>query len=271
MRHVMGGVSFVAALAAMAGAADAQWNPWADNRYSWPPPRAERAPPPARAQPQQPLWWGGGSPFASPQRPASAGPRPDVQYPKELAGGPRPNISPATPPTVNFPNSYGTGSIIIDQGGKALYYVLSSSQAYRYPISVGREGFTWTGTERISRVQAWPDWRPPAEMRERQPGLPELMTGGINNPLGSKALYLGNTLYRIHGTNDARTIGFAASSGCFRMMNQHVEHLASIAGIGTKVMVMNQLPPANRRYADNVVPSPAATSTPPKPVRTAQR
>jgi lipoprotein-anchoring transpeptidase ErfK/SrfK len=162
--------------------------------------------------------------------------------PAELSGGPRPSIAPMAPPKVSFPNGYGAGTIIIDTNGRKLYYVLSSSQAYRYPISVGREGFTWTGTQKISREVDWPDWRPPAEMLERKPNLPELMTGGIRNPLGVKALYLGNTLYRIHGTNDAKSIGYAASSGCFRMLNGHVVHLASIAGVGTTVHVLNKLP-----------------------------
>jgi hypothetical protein len=107
---------------------------------------------------------------------------------------------------------------------------------------VGREGFNWSGTETVSRKQAWPDWYPPAEMRERDPRLPEKMTGGLKNPLGAMALYLGNTLYRIHGTNDAKSIGRAASSGCFRMLNAHVLHLASITEIGTTVNVVPSLP-----------------------------
>ena len=171
--------------------------------------------------------------------------------PAELDGGPRPNISPVAPQTVSFPNGYGSGSIVIDTAGRKLYYVLSSSQAYKYPISVGREGFTWTGTKKISKEVNWPDWRPPAEMLERKPELPELMTGGIRNPLGAKALYLGNTLYRIHGTNDTKSIGYAASSGCFRMMNGHVVHLAGIAGIGTTVHVLNKLPSNIAKSAKN--------------------
>ena len=112
-----------------------------------------------------------------------------------------------------------------------LYFILSPTEAYQYPISVGREGFSWTGTEVISRKQEWPDWHPPKEMIARDPRLPDKMTGGIKNPLGALALYLGNTLYRIHGTNDPKSIGRAASSGCFRMMNEHVLHLASLAGV----------------------------------------
>ncbi|MEQ1714843.1 MAG: L,D-transpeptidase [Hyphomicrobium sp.] len=160
----------------------------------------------------------------------------------ELSGGPRPSIGAVAPPKVAFSNGYGAGSIVIDTAGRKLYYVLSSSQAYRYPIAVGKDGFKWTGTHKISNEADWPDWRPPAEMRERKPGLPEVMTGGIRNPLGAKALYLGNSLYRIHGTNDVKSIGTASSSGCFRMMNGHVVHLASIAGVGTTVRVLSKLP-----------------------------
>ncbi len=165
-----------------------------------------------------------------------------VQYPAVLQGGARPDISPQAPQTVAFRYPYSQGTIVIDQGARALYYVLGNGGAYRYPISVGRDGFSWRGTEKISRVAAWPDWHPPAEMRERDPKLPEVMTGGVNNPLGAKALYLGNTLYRIHGTNDSKSIGYAASSGCFRMMNHHVLHLATLAGPGTSVIVVDKLP-----------------------------
>jgi lipoprotein-anchoring transpeptidase ErfK/SrfK len=161
-----------------------------------------------------------------------------VIYPEFMEGGPRPTIVAAAPPVVPLPKAEPAGTIIIDSGGRRLYYVLPGNQAYEYPISVGREGFTWTGTEQISRIADWPDWHPPAEMREREPGLPKVMYGGIRNPLGAKSLYLGNTLYRIHGTNDRKSIGLAASSGCFRMMNEHVTHLASVAGIGTQVRVV---------------------------------
>lgn len=165
-----------------------------------------------------------------------------VQYPAVLQGGARPDISPQSPQTVAWRYGYGQGTIVIDTKARALYYVLGNGAAYRYPISVGREGFSWKGTEKISRVAAWPDWHPPAEMRQRDPRLPEVMTGGVNNPLGAKALYLGNSLYRIHGTNDAKSIGYAASSGCFRMMNHHVMHLATLAGVGTTVVVLDHLP-----------------------------
>ncbi|MEZ5899865.1 MAG: L,D-transpeptidase [Hyphomicrobiaceae bacterium] len=161
----------------------------------------------------------------------------------EKSGGGRPKISPITPPKVSF-HGYGAGQIIIDQSSRKLYYTVSSSKAYVYPIAVGKQGFKWTGTEKISKKVDWPDWRPPAEMRERKPNLPVSMAGGVYNPLGAKALYLGNTLYRIHGTNDPKSIGTAASSGCIRMYNGHVVHLASLAGVGTTVHVVSKLPKA---------------------------
>lgn len=155
-----------------------------------------------------------------------------------MTGGGRPEISPQAPTKVAFPNGYGQGTIIIDTSKRTLYYTLSTEVAFKYPISVGRQGFKWYGTEKVSRIQAWPSWTPPAEMRKRQPNLPERMEGGIRNPLGAKAIYLGNTLYRIHGTNDRKSIGRAASSGCFRMMNKQVLHLAALVEKGTPVHVM---------------------------------
>jgi lipoprotein-anchoring transpeptidase ErfK/SrfK len=161
-----------------------------------------------------------------------------VVYPKYMEGGERPDIKPAEPPIVYFDRNEELGSIIIDTQARKLYYVLPGKKAYQYPISVGREGFTWTGTERISRIASWPSWTPPAEMRQRVPGLPITVTGGMKNPQGARALYLGGTVYRIHGTNNDRTVGRANSSGCFRLTNEHVVHLASIAKVGTKVKVL---------------------------------
>lgn len=191
--------------------------------------------------------WQESRPQAGLARPAALDPGvgavvPDA-FPRIMDGGPRPQIVAEAPPIVELANDEVPGTILIDTAARRLYYTLSQSAAYEYPISVGREGFTWTGTETISRVAEWPDWHPPEEMRVRDPRLPEKMFGGIKNPLGSKALFLGNSLYRIHGTNDPKTIGLAASSGCFRMMNQHVEHLATIAPAGTVVKVMATLPP----------------------------
>lgn len=161
-----------------------------------------------------------------------------VVYPKHMEGGERPEIVPAAPPIVYFDRSEEVGSIIVNTQARKLYYVLPGKKAYEYPISVGREGFTWTGTQKISRIATWPSWTPPPEMHQRVPGLPLTVTGGMKNPQGARALYLGNTVYRIHGTNNDRTVGRANSSGCFRLSNEHVVHLASIAKVGTKVTVL---------------------------------
>jgi lipoprotein-anchoring transpeptidase ErfK/SrfK len=166
----------------------------------------------------------------------------NVVYPKFMQGGDKPNITPEKPPIAYLEQNEEPGTIIVDTQGRKLYYVLPGKQAYAYPISVGRDGFTWTGTERISRIQSWPTWTPPPEMRQRQPGLPITVSGGLINPLGAKALYLGNSIYRIHGTNNQRSIGRASSSGCFRMMNEHVVHLATLAHVGTKVRVVKSYP-----------------------------
>jgi lipoprotein-anchoring transpeptidase ErfK/SrfK len=162
-----------------------------------------------------------------------------VAYPKYMDGGEKPEIPSQEPPIVYLDNPEPAGTIIVDTSGRKLYYVLPDNRAYAYPISVGREGFEWTGTEKISRIASWPSWTPPPEMRERQPGLPITVSGGVINPLGAKALYLGNTIYRIHGTNNERSIGRASSSGCFRMTNEHVVHLAKLARIGTAVRVVS--------------------------------
>jgi lipoprotein-anchoring transpeptidase ErfK/SrfK len=161
-----------------------------------------------------------------------------VVYPKFMQGGDKPDLKPLVPPVVYFDQAEDVGSIIVDTANKKLYYVLPDKKAYQYPISVGRDGFTWSGTERISRIAEWPTWTPPPEMHKRVPGLPITVTGGLKNPQGARALYLGNTIYRIHGTNNDRTVGRANSSGCFRLMNEHVVHLAAIAKVGTKVKVL---------------------------------
>lgn len=168
----------------------------------------------------------------APRRPA----RPAA--PALADGGPRPSISPRSPTQVSYQSGHAPGTIVIDSSARRLYLVQSGARALMYPVSVGREGFSWTGTQKISRMANWPDWHPPAEMRERDPRLPLKMTGGIRNPLGAKALYLGNTLYRIHGSNDASSIGRAASSGCFRMHNAHVVDLARRVSVGTRVVVI---------------------------------
>ena len=160
-------------------------------------------------------------------------------WPAYMKGGETPVITPAIPPVVYLERNEPAGTIIVDTHGRKLYYVLPGRQAYAYPISVGRDGFTWTGTQQISQIVSWPTWTPPSTMRERQKGLPITVTGGLLNPLGAKALYLGSTIYRIHGTNNDRAIGRASSSGCFRMMNEHVTHLATLAHVGTTVRVVS--------------------------------
>jgi len=129
------------------------------------------------------------------------------------------------------------GTIIIDTQERHLYLIEDSTHALRYGIGVGRDGFTWQGLLRITRKSEWPDWRPPPEMIERQPYLPRFMAGGPGNPLGARAMYLGNTVYRIHGTNAPETIGQAVSSGCFRLVNDDVMDLYDRVPVGTKVIV----------------------------------
>src|SRR3954469_6002439 len=137
------------------------------------------------------------------------------------------------------------GTIIIDTPNTYLYYVLGGGRAIRYGIGVGREGFTWAGVQSIARKQEWPDWHPPAEMIARQPYLPRMMAGGPGNPLGARAMYLGNSLYRIHGTNAPDTIGQRVSSGCIRLTNEDVTDLFNRVTVGTKVVVL----PDNGRHA----------------------
>lgn len=175
--------------------------------------------------------------------------KPKAGKPVALAsGGPKPSVKARQPALVEISNgtlaaNYGTGNIVIDTARRRLYYVISPTMAYSYPVAVGKQGFTWTGTQTVSKVVHWPDWMPPEEMRERKPNLPVKMTGGVQNPLGARAIYLGSTLYRIHGTNDPGSIGSASSSGCFRMHNGHVAHLAKlVTPQSTKVHVLKSLP-----------------------------
>src|SRR5277367_6480310 len=139
---------------------------------------------------------------------------------------------------VNLDTREAPGTVIIDTGNTALYYVLGHGQAIRYGVGVGREGFTWSGVQTISRKAEWPDWHPPAQMIARQPYLPRFMAGGPGNPLGARAMYLGSSEYRIHGTNDPTTIGKFVSSGCIRLTNEDVSDLFSRVSVGTKVVVL---------------------------------
>ena len=144
---------------------------------------------------------------------------------------------------VSYPSREAAGTIIIDTPHTYLYYVLGDGRAIRYGIGVGREGFTWSGTQTIVKKAEWPDWTPPPEMIARQPYLPRHMAGGPGNPLGARAMYLGGTVYRIHGTNAPGTIGTRVSSGCLRLTNEDVIDLYSRVTVGTKVIVL----PMDRR------------------------
>jgi lipoprotein-anchoring transpeptidase ErfK/SrfK len=139
---------------------------------------------------------------------------------------------------VSYMTDAAPGSIVIDTGERYLYLVMEGGKAMRYGVGVGKEGFEWSGTEKISRKREWPDWRPPEEMLARRPDLPRYMPGGPDNPLGARAMYLGDTLYRIHGSNEPDTIGRAVSSGCIRMRNEDVMDLYERVPVGTSVRVI---------------------------------
>ena len=163
---------------------------------------------------------------------------------------------------VFYPTTEPAGTIVIDTPNTYLYLVLGHDKAIRYGIGVGREGFTWAGHEKITRKAEWPDWNPPTEMIERQPYLPRFMAGGPSNPLGARAMYLGGTVYRIHGTNQPSTIGSFVSSGCIRLVNEDVEDLYSRVKVGTKVVVMPQLSRSPTANSPNSPSRTSATSTP---------
>ena len=139
---------------------------------------------------------------------------------------------------VKYATNERSGTIVVDTRSHFLYFVLGDGRALRYGIGVARDGFEWSGSHQVTRKAEWPGWTPPAEMRKRQPGLPAHMEGGPNNPLGARALYLGSTLYRIHGTNAPWTIGSAVSSGCIRMRNEDVTDLYERVPVGAKVIVI---------------------------------
>jgi lipoprotein-anchoring transpeptidase ErfK/SrfK len=139
---------------------------------------------------------------------------------------------------VRYAGSHQPGTIVIDTPAKFLYLVQPGGVAIRYGIGVGRPGFSWAGLKTVSMKREWPEWRPPNEMLKRRPDLPRYMPGGIDNPLGARALYLGSSLYRIHGTNEPHTIGRAVSSGCIRMLNEDVVDLYDRVRVGTRVIVI---------------------------------
>jgi lipoprotein-anchoring transpeptidase ErfK/SrfK len=160
-----------------------------------------------------------------------------------MGGGPnffsRGGASPIQRTTVSSPANYSPGTIVINTAERRLYLIQSDGTALSYGIGVGRDGFRWSGVHRVSAKKEWPGWTPPSEMRRRRPDLPGHMAGGIDNPLGARALYLGSTLYRIHGSNEPETIGQAVSSGCFRMTNEDVVDLYNRVPVGTTVIVKN--------------------------------
>jgi len=155
---------------------------------------------------------------------------------------------------VSFVTKEPPGTIVVDTPNTYLYYVLGNGRAVRYGVRVGREGFTWTGVQKITRKAEWPDWHPPPEMIERQPYLPRFMAGGDGNPLGARAMYLGSTTYRIHGTNQPSTIGKFVSSGCVGMLNEDVSDLFERVKVGTRVVVLPQTQPVTASAA----PAPGA-------------
>ncbi|WP_371926855.1 L,D-transpeptidase [Bradyrhizobium sp. WD16] len=158
---------------------------------------------------------------------------------------------------VSFVTKEPPGTIVVDTPNTQLYYVLGNNRAIRYGVRVGRDGFTWTGVQKITRKAEWPDWHPPPEMIERQPYLPRFMAGGDGNPLGARAMYLGSTVYRIHGTNQPSTIGQFVSSGCIGMLNEDVTDLFDRVKVGTRVVVLpGGAPPATTTASAQPLPDP---------------
>jgi lipoprotein-anchoring transpeptidase ErfK/SrfK len=181
----------------------------------------------------------------------------------------QPDAAPAELPAnlrrqeVDFATKEPPGTIVVDTPHTYLYLVLGNGRAIRYGVRVGRDGFTWTGVQKISRKKDWPDWYPPTEMIERQPYLPRFMAGGPGNPLGARAMYLGSTVYRIHGTNQPSTIGKFVSSGCIGMLNDDVSDLFDRVKVGTRVVVMpGSSRPGGNATTASAAPLPAAGAAP---------
>jgi lipoprotein-anchoring transpeptidase ErfK/SrfK len=150
----------------------------------------------------------------------------------------RAKSTPITRTEVDYEGPHKAGTIVVDTNIRRLFLVMPGGRAIRYGVGVGRPGFEWGGSKTITRKSEWPDWRPPAQMRKRRPDLPAFMPGGPQNPLGARAMYLGSSLYRIHGSNEPETIGQAVSSGCIRMMNEDVIDLYERVRVGTRVVVL---------------------------------
>jgi len=160
--------------------------------------------------------------------------QPDPSYDEQY----RPQAAAIPRQLVDFDTRHAPGTIVISTAERRLYYVTRRGEAIQYAVGVGRPGFEWSGTRQVTMKREWPDWRPPAEMIRRRPDLPRYMSGGEDNPLGARAMYLGGTLYRIHGSNEPETIGQAVSSGCIRMTNEDVIDLYNRVRLGTKVVVL---------------------------------
>jgi len=234
-------------------------------------------PPPVVIGPEQPRQYGsapapqyGAAPapdYQTPAQPGYGAPARDqstiYRPPGDIVGSTQQSVLSALPPEerpevgptkelpphlrrqlVNYRTKEPAGTLIVDTANTYLYLVLGGGQAMRYGIGVGREGFTWAGQERISKMAEWPDWTPPDEMVERQPYLPRFMAGGPGNPLGARALYLGKSLYRIHGTNQPSTIGTFVSSGCIRLLNDDIADLYQRVQVGSRVVVLPGKPPS---------------------------
>jgi lipoprotein-anchoring transpeptidase ErfK/SrfK len=197
----------------------------------------------------------GGAPVAAaPQGGAQLAALPPEEQPE---AGPRKELPPnLRRQEVYYPTKEPAGTIIVDTPNTHLYFILGGNRAIRYGVRVGRDGFTWDGVQKITKKAEWPDWHPPAEMIERQPYLPRFMAGGDGNPLGARAMYLGNTVYRIHGTNQPSTIGQFVSSGCVGMLNEDVSDLFERVKVGTRVVVL----PGNKSQAPAVASAQDPTS-----------
>jgi lipoprotein-anchoring transpeptidase ErfK/SrfK len=178
----------------------------------------------------------------------------------------QPEVAPAQLPPhlqkqeVAYVTKEPAGTLIVDTANTHLYYVLGKGRAIRYGVRVGRDGFTWSGVQKVSRKAEWPDWHPPTEMIERQPYLPRFMAGGPGNPMGARAMYLGSTVYRIHGTNQPSTIGKFVSSGCIGMLNEDVSDLFDRVKVGTRVVVLPGSPPPASTTTASVQPVPGPGS-----------
>ncbi len=233
-------------------------------------PEAPVQPLPAASPSLEPAYPGGSPPAAAGDRGQAApypgadnAPRPpDAAVPDRqtlisaLPSEERPETGPVKPlppqfrrTMIDYRTKEPSGTIVIDTSHTYLYLVLGNGKALRYGVGVGREGFTWNGAEKVTKMAEWPDWHPPEEMIERQPYLPRFMAGGEGNPLGARALYLGSTLYRIHGTNQPSTIGTFVSSGCVRLTNEDIADLYGRVKVGTRVVVLPGTPPGSAQTA----------------------